>query len=427
MASVSVYVVAIFLVSAFAEEKRNFSPQPPSKLSFNQDRIWIHLNPKCFSTQSSVHDFKTHLLNEYPCISYNEQRKTIYKHPLSANYSVWSLWFEKRTNFDCLNTTIDLPPTVLSACVDNIFYEPLQSLTAGADSCGVQGTKQGLDLWSLDILDGKFDDVYIYPEWDTTDDTVSGTSVEAIILDTMVDADHVEFEGLDTANLFTGTLNPDTSYLHGTHVAGTVVGHDVGGAKNTKLRYYPVCQSNSGCAWSDIEGGYNTAIEYMKSGDGKTRYVINYSVGGRRDVLTSRAYIAWGKQINKAGGIWVTSAGNSDADACEFSPAFTEQALTVGAYDVNTQAAWFSNYGECVDTWGPGVLVESASPGGGYEPLSGTSMSSPNIAAMVVNLLKENGELDLDDIKEYMNKNARFVDNDGKEGIMNQAYLTCAQ
>ena len=92
--------------------------------------------------------------------------------------------------------------------------------------------------------------------------------------------------------------------------------------------------------------------------------------------------------------------------------------------DVNTQAAWFSNYGSCNDVWGPGVLVESAAPGGGYTKMSGTSMSSPNIAAIVAKLLKRDSDLDTERVKLYMMNNARTVY--GANGlVMNQAYLNC--
>ena len=52
-----------------------------------------------------------------------------------------------------------------------------------------------LDLWSLDWLDGVFDQLYRYPDYSERN------HVEAIILDTDVDANHVEFTGLDRNDL----------------------------------------------------------------------------------------------------------------------------------------------------------------------------------------------------------------------------------
>ena len=58
-------------------------------------------------------------------------------------------------------------------------------------------------------MNGVPDTLYKYYSFDSTTDA----SVEAIVLDTDVDANHVEFAGLKTTNLFTGNLNPQTSQI----------------------------------------------------------------------------------------------------------------------------------------------------------------------------------------------------------------------
>ena len=98
-----------------------------------------------------------------------------------------------------------------------------------------------------------------------------------------------------------------------------------------KLNYYAVCQLGGSCAYSDIERGYNWAIDYMNEQPAGTRFVINYSVGGARSASNEYDYNNWGIRIQAAGGIWVTSAGNSAADSCNFAPAFSQYAVTVGA------------------------------------------------------------------------------------------------
>ncbi len=55
----------------------------------------------------------------------------------------------------------------------------------------------------------------------------------------------------------------------------------------------------------------------------------------------------------------VVAAGNQGGRACDYTPAFSAHAVTVGAYDeTNTPASW-SNYGECVDVWAPGANIWS--------------------------------------------------------------------
>ena len=49
-----------------------------------------------------------------------------------------------------------------------------------------------------------------------------------------------------------------------------------------------------------------------------------------------------------AGLNFAVAAGNDDADACSYSPAAAESAVTVGASDIGDERAGFSNKGKCV-------------------------------------------------------------------------------
>lgn len=394
------FLISVFAFIALAVAGRNFEPQHPG-MDYNKNRVWFWLNPKCFAQESDVRSFKDYLLSKYECIDFDENRKKIYKHPISNNSNVWSLWLELDNdfwNFECLNNNITLPKNIISECITNVYYEPLQHIDQ-TGNCATQPASN--ELWSLDLMDGVQNNLYQYFEFETTPQPV-----EAIVLDTDVDSFHVEFVGINTNNLFTGNLNPQTSQNHGTHVAGTVVGSRVGGAKNTNLNYYATCQLGSSCAWSDIEGGYEAAIALMLANP-NTKYVINYSVGGSRTALNEAAYNNWGQRIQNSGNFWVTSAGNSAADACNFAPAFSTYAIAVGAFSQGyVPTTRFTNYGSCVDSWAPGEMVWSATPGDGYGYSSGTSMASPNIAALVVNLIKNDPTLTLSQIKTKLYEDA---------------------
>merc|ERR1719323_109135 len=83
------------------------------------------------------------------------------------------------------------------------------------------------------------------------------------------------------------------------------------------------------------------------------------------------------------GGVTVVVAGgNSNSDACNFSPAFVPSAITVGSTTSNDERSGFSNYGSCTNIWAPGSSVVSASQSSdtGSRSLSGTSMACPHVA-----------------------------------------------
>lgn len=74
----------------------------------------------------------------------------------------------------------------------------------------------------------------------------------------------------------------------------------------------------------------------------------------------------------------VTGAGNQDTSACRMSPGSVPGVLVVGAFDDRTETvASFSNWGQCVDVFAPGVNVDSLdNRGAGFVQFSGTSVSA---------------------------------------------------
>jgi hypothetical protein len=82
------------------------------------------------------------------------------------------------------------------------------------------------------------------------------------------------------------------------------------------------------------------------------------------------------------GVVYAIASGNSNSDACNFTPARVAEAITVNASDINDARATFSNYGTCTDIFGPGVNITSAwnSSDTATNTISGTSMATPHVA-----------------------------------------------
>lgn len=108
--------------------------------------------------------------------------------------------------------------------------------------------------------------------------------------------------------------------------------------------------------------------------------VANLSLGGSYSASLNSATAA----AVLAGISVMVAAGNDNRDACNFSPSSTDIAVTVGATDDNDQRASYSNYGPCLDLFGPGSAIESAYIGSpsATATLSGTSMATPHIAGI---------------------------------------------
>merc|ERR1712238_360790 len=93
----------------------------------------------------------------------------------------------------------------------------------------------------------------------------------------------------------------------------------------------------------------------------------------------------------EAGVVVVVAGGNSNSDACNFSPAFSSLVITVGSTTSTNSRSSFSNFGRCTNIMAPGSAILSAWRGSNSatRTISGTSMACPHVsggAALVLGL-----------------------------------------
>jgi len=224
--------------------------------------------------------------------------------------------------------------------------------------------------WGIDRIDQRnlpLSGTYTY--------NASGSGVSVYVIDTGIRVTHNEFGGRATGaftSINDGNGTNDCAG-HGTHVAGTIGGTTYGVAKGVAL--YAVRVLN--CSGSGTTSGVIAGIDWVTANAAKPA-VANMSLGG----AASTALDAAVNNSIASGVTYSISAGNSNANACNQSPARVVAALTVGATNASDARASFSNYGGCVDLFAPGVSITSAYNSGNSATavLSGTSMSAPHVA-----------------------------------------------
>jgi cerevisin len=185
---------------------------------------------------------------------------------------------------------------------------------------------------------------------------------------------------------------------HGTHCAGTIASRRYGVAKKANLIAVKVLGSNGSGSMSDVVGGVVWAATEAAKAAAKARAefaatgytahkgsVANMSLGGGKSKALDDA-------VNAAvdnGMHFAVAAGNDNKDACNYSPAAAQKAVTVGASTIGDERAYFSNWGTCVDVFAPGLSILSTWTGSktATNTISGTSMASPHTAGMLAYLL----------------------------------------
>lgn len=206
-----------------------------------------------------------------------------------------------------------------------------------------------------------------------------GIGTHIYIVDSGIRETHVEFTGRVVRDFVVEGETTDPCNFHGNWVTGLAGGATIGVASNATLHDLHVARAALDCAFYTSDGIDALYEIYV---NGTLPGVINLSWQGAGNTILDDIIAA----LFDLGFVVVSAAGNANSAtaACTNSPARAAFSLTVGAIDGNDKIASFSNYGNCVDIWAPGVNVIGASylDDNQYVSASGTSGSTPLVAGV---------------------------------------------
>ena len=222
-------------------------------------------------------------------------------------------------------------------------------------------------------------------------------AVRAYIIDTGIQTSHPDFGGRASAVYDAFGGNGQDCNGHGTHVAGTVGGATYGVAKYVLLRAVRVLDCNGSGSNSGVIAGMDwVAANHISPA------VANMSLGGgySSSVNTSANNLA------SSGVFLAVAAGNSNADACNYSPSSAANTTTVAASTSSDAKASYSNWGGCVDLYAPGSSITSDWLNGGTNTISGTSMATPHVTGVAALYKAVYGNASYSTIRSWLTSNA---------------------
>jgi len=235
--------------------------------------------------------------------------------------------------------------------------------------------------WGLDRIDQRnlpLSNSYTY--------NATGSGVKAYIIDTGIRFSHSQFGGRAVSgyDAIDGGSADDCNG-HGTHVAGTVGSTTYGVAKSVQLVGVRVLNCQGSGSNSQVIAG----IDWVTGNHGAGQPAsANMSLGGGASTALDNAV---NNSIND-GVTYSIAAGNSNANACNYSPARVAAAITVGSTTSSDARSSFSNYGTCLDIFAPGSSITSTwyTSDTATNTISGTSMATPHVAGVAALYLQGN-------------------------------------
>ncbi len=252
--------------------------------------------------------------------------------------------------------------------------------------------------FSLELINAE--QAWCIPNQDTSEVIIG-------VVDGVFNADHEDLSEniLGTWDLWGNDNNVGTDFVnfsgddHGTSVASicsAVTNNNIGiSSLGNNLKFIAI-KAGSDDPFTIISRGPEGVLKAAQEGAD----IINLSFGGPSSNFTMQ--MAINEAVDSFGCIIVASAGNSNSNELHYPAAF-DNVISVAASDSEDNkweefSTYGSNFGDWVDVTAPGANVLACKKSNQYASISGTSFSSPMVAALLGLVLKANPSLTRDEV-----------------------------
>lgn len=236
--------------------------------------------------------------------------------------------------------------------------------------------------------------------------------IKVAVVDNAIDTDHEDLltnmlPGYDVADNDTDPNPPNSTFDHGTHVAGIVAATTnnalgISSVGNNWVKVIPVKATRDISNNRVIDSGYEGIVWAADNGAD----IISLSWGGSGFFNAELDVINYARS---KGALIVAAAGNENSST-EIFPASYDGVISVAALDDTDIRSSFSSYGEKVDISAPGRSILSTIPNNLYTSFSGTSMATPLVSGAAAYLLAAFIDLPKDSVEIILKKTADNID-----------------
>lgn len=250
-------------------------------------------------------------------------------------------------------------------------------------------TNERTSSWGLERIDQEsltFDGVYHTLE-------CGGDGVNIYLIDTGIDYNHKDLSKQTHSGYDAFGGKGEDELGNGTFLAGIIT------AIASKAVIYS-CKILDGQSKGSIEGILD-AIDWIKE-NAKKPAIVNVAIGiMQHEVLDQKI-----RDSIESGIVYVIEGGADSSDVSQYSPSRIREGIIVGASDREDNMASFSNYGEGLDIFAPGVNIVSSAMKGNITTMSGVQVATAHVTGVVALYLGQHPELSPAQVKDKITNNA---------------------